>query len=269
MHALIALERVRRDMKHKAGLLRTMVLAAAVAGIGCASNALAGFTTVNIDNGENPTQAQILDHIYGGSFTLEDGVDYSNGTLTAVRVSDTAPQTGGLGYNNPGPNATDQLWESNGPVTATVEESQAEDASSPFGYFLGSSGGSFTSLFSITGNNSPYAVGGSGSFNPGAQIFRFAADNKFGYLSSLPSQNVDGNDHIVTYEIDGLSSLDKTWLLFFNDYGDNGTDAQYQYQNLTIQVQTVPASSVPEPASLMILSGVSIALLRRRPRRVS
>jgi hypothetical protein len=268
MHAWKGSERVHSKLKLRAGLLRGLILGAAVAGIGCATAAFAGFTTVNIDSGENPTQAQILDQVYGGAFTLEDGVDYSNGTLTAVRVSDTTPQTGGLGYANPGPNAADQLWESGGAVTAKVVESQAEDASSPFGYFLGGSGGTFTSLFSITGNNSPYGVTGSGSFNPGSQVFRFAVDNKFGYMSSLPSQNVDGNDHMVTYEIDGLTGTDKTWLLFFNDYGDNGTDAQYQYQNLAVQIQDVPASVVPEPGGLMILGGVGLAVLKRRSRRV-
>jgi hypothetical protein len=242
------------------------MLSAAIAGIGFASTAFAGFTTIN--TGSTPTQPQILDQVYGGSFTLEDGVDYSNGSLTAVRVSDTAPQSGGLSYDNPGPNATDQLWQASN-VIAKVESSNAEDPSTPFGYIPGSSGGTFVPLFSVTGSG--YAVSGTGSFSPGSGSFRFGAENRFGLLSTLPSDNNDSQDHVVTYEINGLGGGDKTWLLFFNDYGDNGTDANFNFQNLSVQLQTVPlsSSSTPEPGSMMVVGGVGVALLKRLPRRAT
>jgi len=257
--------RARSEHKFVRRGLRSMMLSAAAVGIGFASTAFAGFTTVN--TGSTPTQPQILDHIYGGTFTLEDGVDYSNGTLTAVRVSDTTPQSGGLSYDNPGPNASDQLWQASS-VTATAEELSAEYPSTPFGYVPGASGGTFVPLFSITGSG--YAVTGSGSFSPGSGSFRFEASNHFGPLSSLPSDNNDGKDHIVTYEIDGLGGGDKTWLLFFSDYGNTGTDGNFDFQNLAVQLQTVPASSsTPEPGSMMVLGGVGLALLKRLPRRAT
>jgi hypothetical protein len=256
--------RTRMERKFMRPGVRSMVMSAALAGIAFASTAFAGFTTIN--SGSTPTQPQILDHVYGGTFTLEDGVDYSNGTLTAVRVSDTTPQTGGLGYDNPGPNVADQLWQASS-VTATAEDSNAEYASSPFGYVLGTSGGTFVPLFNITGSG--YAVSGTGSFTPGSGSFRFEATNKFGPLSSSPSDNNDGKDHMVTYEINGLGGADKTWLLFFNDYGDTGTDANFNFQNLAIQLQTVPLStnSTPEPGCMMVIGGLGIALFKRLPRR--
>jgi len=240
----------------------------ALACIGFASSAFAGFSTINTTPGEG-TQASILDHIYGGTFTLDDTVDYSNGSLTAVRVSDTAPQSGGLPYDDPGPDVTDQLWQASS-VTATAEASFATLESSPFGYIPGASGGAFQSLFVVSGHG--YDVTGSGSFSPGSETFRFAAENKYGLLSTLPSDNYDtadpslsGKDHVVTYEIDGLPGSDKTWLLFFDDYGDDGKDGDFDYQDLVIQLKTVPATSstVPEPGSLMLIGGTMLALLKR------
>ena len=241
-----------------------MMLRAGLLAFGISTSAaFAGFTTVQPNPASENSQPQVLDHIYGGAFTLEDSVDYSNGTLTAVRVSDTASQSGGLSYDNPGPNATDQLWQAS-QVQATAEAAFAEIATSPFGYIPGATGGSFTPLFSMTGSG--YGVTGSGSFTPSSQ-FRLAAQNPFGLLSSTPSDNSDGKDHIVTYEVDGLNDSARTWLVFFDDYGNNGHDGDFDYQDLVIQLKTVPASlpstSVPEPGSMMLVGGAMIALLKR------
>jgi hypothetical protein len=253
------------------GHLRRAVLAglAALAGVGFASSAFAGFTTINPPAPGEQTIPDIFGHIYGGTFTLEDGVDYSNGSLTAVRVSDTAPQSGGLSYDDPGPNATDQLWQASS-VSVTAEASFSTLESSPFGYIAGSSGGSFTPLFTVSGHD--YDTTGSGSFSLGSGTFRLAAENHYGLLSSLPADNVDTADsskdgavHMVTYEIDGLSGPDKTWLAFFDDYGDDGKDGDFDYEDLVIQLKTAPAatSSVPEPAGLMMVGGTMLALFKR------
>jgi hypothetical protein len=238
---------------------------AGIAVIAIASSAFAGFTAIAPNPSSENSQAQILDHVYGGAFTLSpDGVDYSNGTLTIVRVSDTLPSTSGS--DNPGPNATDQLWHA-GQVTAQAEAAFAEYPTSPFGYIPGTSGGSFTPLFNVSGSG--YAVSGSGTFSPGTGAFRFAGENAFGQLSSLPSDNADGKDHIVTYEVDGLADGLKTWLLFFDDYGDNGHDGEFDFQDLVIQLKTSPVGSpnLPEPGSLMMIVGTAAVLLSRvRPR---
>jgi hypothetical protein len=246
-----------------AGLLaRSLILSAALAGIGACSNALAGFTAIDPPPSYESTQAGIFDHIYGGSFTLEgDGVDYSNGTLTAVRVADSLPSSSTA--DSPGPDGTDQLWQAS-QVEATALASFATVPTSPFGYIEGASGGSFQPVFNVTGTG--FNVTGSGSFTPGSEPFRFAAENPFGILSSSPADNADGNDHIVTYELDGQGGSAKTWLLFFDDYGNMGCNPDFDYQDLVIQVQTLPTpatSSVPEPGGLMLLGGVAIGLLKR------
>jgi len=245
-------------------LARALAAAAAVACLGLATSARAGFSTIQTPLSGNMTQPALLDHIYGGTFTLEDGVDYTNGTITAVRISDTLPNTSSLSYDNPGPTATDQIWQDN-TFQATVEYSSAEYPSTPFGYIPGSSGGTFTPLFTVSGSG--YAVTGSGSFSPASGTFRVAAVNHFGDLSSLPSDNTDSQDHMVTYEIDGTGGTGDTYLALFTDYGNSGTDAYFDYQNLVVQLQT-NSSNVPEPGSLMIIGGVALGLLKRIPRRV-
>ena len=270
MHALMERNGSRCVVRSDRRFVRSLMLSAAAAGLGLASTAFAGFSTVQTPLTGNESQTGLLDNIYGGSFVLEDGVDYSNGTLTAVRVSDTLPNTSTLSYTNPGPNATDQLWTASS-LTATVKYSHAEDVSTPFGYIPGSSGGTFTSLFGVTGGT--FSVSGTGSFSPSG-TFRLAAENTYGVLSSSPSDNADGKDHMITYQINGLpdGSGADTWLVAFTDYGNAGTgsseDAYYDFQNLVVQLQTNPASSsTPEPGSLMVIGGVALALLKRAPRR--
>src|SRR3954466_1133149 len=67
----------------------TAVAAALAVFLGGASSALATFTTVNPPTGEE-THAEILSHIYGGTFapTFGGSHDYTNGTVTAQRVED-------------------------------------------------------------------------------------------------------------------------------------------------------------------------------------
>jgi hypothetical protein len=250
-------------------LTQAMAMATAVS-LALANTARAGFSSIySPPLPGNSTQTSLLDNIYGGAFTLEgDGVSYTNGTISALRVSDYLPSNSAT--DNPGTNGTDQLWEATS-VQASVKYSFAELPSAPFGYMEGASGGSFTPLFGITGSG--YAVSGSGSFAPAPGVFRFGAENTLGLISSSPSDNQDGEDHMVTYQIDGLDGSGDTWLVLFNDFGTNVTNTYFDYQNLVIQVNTVGAtalssSSVPEPGSLMLLGGIGLGLLKRLPRRV-
>jgi hypothetical protein len=248
----------------RAGGLLSSLAAGLFACTAWTSSANAGFSTINAPPVFEAGQAGILDHTYGGSFTLlGDGVDFSNGSLTAVRVSDFLPVTGTA--DSPGANGTDQLWNASS-YQANVVGSFASVQSSPFGYIPGTTGGSFVPLFTITGSG--YNAVGSGSFSPSG-IFRIAAVNELGQLrptlSSSPTDNLDGKDHVVTYEIDGLGGTDKTWLAFFDDYGNTGGNPDFDYQDLVIQLKTAPAgtSSVPEPASFLVIGGTAIILTRR------
>src|SRR4051812_9121174 len=54
-----------------------------------AAQAHAGFTTVNAPWPGEASQADILSHAYGGTFTA-NGLNYTNGTVTATRMDDSA-----------------------------------------------------------------------------------------------------------------------------------------------------------------------------------
>jgi len=246
--------------------------AGAVVCLGLAGSAHAGYTTVQTPLNGNNSQATILDHVYGGTFVLSgDGVSYSNGSVTATRVNDSTPLTG-TATDSPGVNGTDTLW-ATGQVTATVKESNAEDPSTPFGYIEGSAaGGTFVPLFSVTGTG--FSATGTATFTPPTNPYQFAAQdpvtlNNDKYLSTLPAENGDAEDHAITYEITGLgASTNKTWLMLFNDYGDGkAPDEYFDFQNLAVQLQTAPASVVPEPGSLLVLGGIGLILAKRLPRR--
>src|SRR6185369_17278726 len=92
------------------------------------------FTSVNAPStpGEK-SQAQLLSQVYGGTWSLaSNGVDYSNGSLTATRLADS-------GVNTPtslttGVSGTDDAW--TGPAASTIiaKAKYAAD-NSLFGYY--------------------------------------------------------------------------------------------------------------------------------------
>ncbi|MBV8780430.1 MAG: PEP-CTERM sorting domain-containing protein [Phycisphaerae bacterium] len=207
-----------------------------------------------------PSQQTILDHFYGGTFSVAPGgLNFSNGTLTAVRVSDNLPSSSSSA--NPGPDATDRFWQANA-VYANAKAIFSATPASSFGYINGTSGGSYHSLFSITGDD--YTVSGSGSIpNPQGQTWRWGFQSQFGLLSSNYTDNPGGTDHMVTYQLQGLNDNFTTWLLFFEDNGASGTNADFDFNDLVVELKTNPTSTVPEPGTILICTGAGLLMLRR------
>ena len=72
------------------GLVLSFAAATAATFFG-AAQAHAGFSTINtVANGE-PSLGQILGHEYGGTFAA-NGVNFSNGSVTATRINDNNDQ---------------------------------------------------------------------------------------------------------------------------------------------------------------------------------
>jgi len=225
---------------------------------------------------EQSTNA-ILGHIYGGTF-VPAGVDYTNGVITAHRISDNVagegraggplnlfdPRIGG-GLNG-AVDTTDQQWTAD----AVVATAQARYAvySQAFGYFDGTSGGSYIPIFNVTGDG--YNVTGAGSVgNLGGHIWRWARAGGFFTFTSQNSDNPSQIDHMVTYRIDfGGGNLGQnlvTYLLFWEDKAPNDNPPpDYDYNDLVVEIRAT-RPDVPEPASAACAGMIAaVAMLRRR-----
>lgn len=233
-----------------------MVAAGVLAAASVPANA--GYTTVGAAASGEKSIQQILDAVYGGTFTAS-GVNYTNGVITATRVNDN----GGSGTNDvlfgPG-TANDQVW-NGGAISAKVDARYA-GFTQAFGYKTGTSGTAYNSLFSVTGSG--LAVSGSATVDMNVlaggtwRWARTGSDSRV--FTSRDTDNVDGLDHMVTYEITGYSDL-KTWLIGFED--NIAPNSDRDFNDLVVQVQAVPTPAAIG-MGLTTLAGLGIAALRRK-----
>lgn len=260
---------------------RWIVLLAGVLLPGVASRA--AFTPILPPQPGEQSQAQILGHIYGGTFTGSGSVNFSNGVVRATRIQDTLDPTVDRSLAEPTPLfvessgdglrvdppllATDQLWTADS--VFAVARARFATYSNEFGYLDGTSGKSFVKLFWTSGGG--YTVGGTASLDGLAgHIFRWGRDGDGGVLTSQNADNSDGLDHMITYRIDpidlqGQPNNITTYVLFFEDSVKPGTrtyDADFNDMVVEIQASRSP---IPEPAGLGA-AALGLGLLRRRSR---
>jgi hypothetical protein len=247
---------------------------AALVSVG-AGTARANLTTVySPPSGEAP-HYQILSHVYGGTFlaAVNNAPSYTNGTITATRVDD-ALAGGGPGGNlhlvfgAPGGSTTDQLWVDG--IALTSAEARFAAYSQQFGY---DDGGGYVNLFNVFGSG--YNVTGSAShqFSMGVP-WNWARSGTGGTFYSTASRNKDGLDHMVTYQITGLTGLDPgeaVWMLFWEDLRgtrSSGTSDR-DFNDLAVEIRAAPvANVVPLPGADILaaigFAGVSVLRYRRR-----
>lgn len=206
-----------------------------------ASTSLAATTPIQPPRAGEASHGDIFAHWYGGTFVLQaNGRDFSNGSVTAIRIDDSL----------------DTLFTTDG-FDATARAVFA-DFSQTFGYLPGPSGGSFVSLFDVVSDG--YAAAGSAAGVVINGEFRFARDGNKGVLaSSLPADNADLIDHLVTYRVTGLGN--PVLMLFWEDLHAAGSD--FDYNDLVVEVNG--ARIVPTPAAVGAgLAMMTVGLLRRR-----
>ena len=235
--------------------------------IGCwSSSARASFTPINSPFFTNEDGVQkILNATYGGTFT-PSGLNFSNGTITAVRVEDIVSTPGIVTPPNGSPD--DQLWQANFQLSSA--EAIFGSFNQQFGYYLGASGGSYVNLFNVVGvPNTPgwgYDVtGGADLSSLSGKLLRWARAGQSRIVSSLIADNTDGKDHMVTYNIQGLNNGKVTWLLMFEDKFTGEAYADFDYNDLVVQITALPQVPIPEPVAIapLILCG-ALGLRRKR-----
>jgi len=196
--------------------------------------------------------AQILSHMYGGSFAGANGMAYgdtryTNGSgVTVSRVQDFGVGSPlDLGNDSYG-GADDQLFVSDGSMNVSTRAVFAGYEQS-FGVYDGTLSGrsSADTLFNVTGTG--FAASGSADNVNLGSSFGFMRSGGTGSQYSVASHNYDRRDHMLAYEITGLNSNEKTWLVFFEDkfYGER--DFDFDFNDLVVEVRT--AAPIPTPAA--------------------
>jgi hypothetical protein len=253
-------------------------LAVAVSAWIASSARAAAFTSYNSPPPGEGSQPGILETVYGGGTfvpTSPGSKNFTNGAITAVRVEDTYnPAVDGL--TPPSPLSTtenigndDRLWSGNFHLASA--EAIFGVYRQEFGYYNGASGGTYHKLFDQTGYG--YDVQGSADLDPlnlSNTTIRWARGGENRVLSSNPSDNQDGLDHLITYRIDGLGDGQLTWLLFWEDKLSWEQNADFDYDDEVVQIKAYhsaqPLPAVPEPGTIALLLLTPVALLRRAGR---
>ena len=213
--------------------------------------ARAGFTSIGAPWPGEKDQAQILSNALGGTFTAS-GLNYTNGTITATRIDDSADQTFSFDIKS-----VDVLG---------VFAAQSQQ----LGYTT-NNGVTIHNILDASGKGFA-ATGSSGAIDMPAsyEFVRYGDGSKF---FSAPTDNPDGTDHMVTYLISGKSVKNVTYVMFWEDLtAKQGGD--FDYNDLSVKVVSTTPASVPLPAAAWsgmttLLGGALVAGVRKARRQMA
>ncbi len=226
-------------------------------GVGSAFGAIGYYTDIKIPPSNGKSHYEILEDLYGGTFTAS-GLDFvGSGGVNAYRAYDYDSETEfTLNMLTGDQTGIDQIW-TDGIAFVTAEAKySAMGHSQSFGWNEGGTGtGTYTELLTDVGTSGYMPVYGdflwSYRLDPGEPSEEV--------WWSLQSENgVDAFDHIVTYKIEGADLYGETmWLMFMED--SPTAPANWDYNDFVVEVTVVP-----EPATVLMFGLGGLALLRKR-----
>jgi len=243
-------------MSKRSGYKKFLGLIAAIGlGVLSAGQAQAGYTSISAPNfgrGGEATQAEILSHSYGGNF-VADGLNFSNGSVTAYRIDDDF----------------DQVM----PFDILSSRTLATFASYSQGLAYGTLADEHQ-LFTVSGKGYA-ATGGTGAVdlpNP-TELIRTGTSEDF---SSKDASNSDGKDHLVTYLLvndvhaNKASKPELTFVLFWEDLSKK-SHSDWDFNDLAVEIKASCPVVVPLPAAawsgLATLAGGALVTGYRKARR--
>ena len=215
--------------------------------IAVSSSAFANLTTIIQNRFGQPEPQQILSDVYHDPVS-RDGVNFTGSTITATRLDDSGADSILKGER----------------FTATAV-ARFSDYTQSYGVL---NGGSFSAVLDVSGHD--YNVVGSGTITvPPGQSFGRSGNS--GTDSSTPSENSDGRDHVITYQISGAHP-DPQYVQFWEDLPKtNQLVARDRtisdFNDLVIQLQP---NAIPLPPALFTGAATGALMLvtkRRRERR--
>jgi hypothetical protein len=211
---------------------------------------------MSLPNGE-ANHAEILADIYGGTF-ISDGVNYNSeiSGIQALRVYDAGDDSSRLNPLTGTPDDVDQIW-TDGLLSITAKAKYA-GYDQAFGWNGGGTGTTYHQLLTAAD------IGGGGVMLDVTGDFLWGLLSTSGSCSeqwwSMDEKN-NYEDHMVTYEIEGLAGAGKAWLIFMEDLPLGQSDKDYN--DFVVEIAAAP-EIVPEPATIALLCFGGLLLRKRK-----
>lgn len=242
----------------------TLFVGSANAGVGWSAGPNFG------DVGQTSSEAtfiEILEGVYGGTFTGANSKDfgdtsYTNGTITLTRIEDyNVGSPLNLLTGAPGA-ANDQVWQDG--VVDVVAEARYAGVAQKFGYYDAADTSSYTELFSVAGAGLA-VTGSAANVSLGSQfgwVRKNDSPDDSGPHFSVDSDNKDGLNHMLTYQITGPGVPGvNAYMLWFEDLNDGDPGADWDFNDLVVEVRVIPA---PAAALLGLLGLGMTGWIKRR-----